>query len=205
MQLPHLHSSHHSKSEGLPHLQKQTGTQPAYNINKSHKEWNKAEHSSPHIPQQPMTPAECLKQFRHRLTIFEQSEILDYPDVYFLGLDAKKIDGVQGQSQNNGYDDENGSYLKVMHDHLAYRYEMLEVLGKGSFGQVVKCIDHKTGNTVAVKIIRNKKRFHHQALVEVKILDALRRKDKDNCNNVIHMGEYFYFRNHLCITFELMG
>lgn len=48
-------------------------------------------------------------------------------------------------------------------------------------------------------------RFHHQALVEVKILDALRRKDKDSQYNIIHMGEYFYFRNHLCITFELMG
>lgn len=48
-------------------------------------------------------------------------------------------------------------------------------------------------------------RFHHQALVEVKILDALRRRDKDNQFNIIHMGEYFYFRNHLCITFELMG
>ena len=48
-------------------------------------------------------------------------------------------------------------------------------------------------------------RFHHQALVEVKILDALRRKDKDGQYNIIHMGEYFYFRNHLCISFELMG
>ncbi|KAL3891551.1 hypothetical protein ACJMK2_003810, partial [Sinanodonta woodiana] len=93
----------------------------------------------------------------------------------------------------------------VMHDHLVYRYEILEVLGKGSFGQVVKCYDHKTDQMVAVKLIRNKKRFHHQALVEVKILDTLRRKDKDNQFNIIHMGEYFYFRNHLCITFELMG
>merc|ERR1719422_948125 len=58
---------------------------------------------------------------------------------------------------------------------------------------------------IAVKIIRNKKRFHHQALVEAKILDALRRKDKENQHNIIHMIEYFYFRNHLCITFELLG
>ncbi|XP_071143666.1 dual specificity tyrosine-phosphorylation-regulated kinase 4-like isoform X3 [Mytilus edulis] len=153
----------------------------------------------------PMTPQEALKLYRGKLSAFEQTEILDYPEIWFLGLEAKKIEGVPGGAQNNGYDDESGSYIKVMHDHMVYRYEILEVLGKGSFGQVVKCYDHKTDQMVAVKIIRNKKRFHHQALVEVKILDALRRKDKDSQYNIIHMGEYFYFRNHLCITFELMG
>ena len=61
-----------------------------------------------------------------------------------------------------GYDDENGSYLKALHDHLVYRYEVLEVLGKGSFGQVVKALDHKTGHHVAVKIIRNKKRYEEK-------------------------------------------
>ncbi|XP_077990420.1 dual specificity tyrosine-phosphorylation-regulated kinase 4-like [Glandiceps talaboti] len=153
----------------------------------------------------PLTPGESLRLYRSKLTAFEQTEMLDFQETWFLGLEAKKVEGVQGASQNNGYDDENGSYIKVLHDHLAYRYEILEVIGKGSFGQVVRALDHKTGQMVAVKMIRNKKRFHHQALVEVKILDALRRKDKDNSHNVIHMLEYFYFRNHLCITFELMG
>ena len=48
--------------------------------------------------------------------------------------------------------------FQVLHDHMVYRYEVLEVIGKGSFGQVVKAIDHKTNTLVAVKIIRNKKR-----------------------------------------------
>lgn len=94
--------------------------------------------------------------------------------------------------------------MQVLHDHIAYRYEILEVIGKGSFGQVIRALDHMTNKHVAIKLIRNKKRFHHQALVEVRILDHIRKKDKDGGHNVIHMLEYFYFRNHLCISFELM-
>ena len=42
---------------------------------------------------------------------------------------------------------------------LRYRFEVLDFLGKGSFGQALKCVDHKTGEIVAIKIIRNKKKF----------------------------------------------
>ena len=48
--------------------------------------------------------------------------------------------------------------------------------------KVVKAYDHKNGSMVAIKIIRNKKRFHHQALVEVKLLDLLRRKVSSSAN-----------------------
>lgn len=42
------------------------------------------------------------------------------------------------------------------HDHIGYRYEVLQFLGKGSFGTALKCFDHKSNVEVAVKIVKNK-------------------------------------------------
>ncbi|XP_054718156.1 dual specificity tyrosine-phosphorylation-regulated kinase 4-like isoform X2 [Uloborus diversus] len=155
----------------------------------------------------PLLPNEVLKYYGSRLNSFERKELQsgEYPEIWYLGLEATKIEGEEGAPHNHGYDDDNGSYIKVLHDHLSYRYEILEVIGKGSFGQVIRALDHKTDQQVALKIIRNKKRFHQQALVEVKILEHLCRKDKDGSHHMIRMMNHFYFRNHLCITFELMG
>ncbi len=110
------------------------------------------------------------------LSEYEKKEILDHPSVYCFGAGSRKKPATLDNSQyNHGYDDERGDYLVVNRDHLAYRYEVIDTLGKGSFGQVLHCRDHSTGESVAIKIIRNKKRFHHQALVEIKILENLRK------------------------------
>lgn len=110
------------------------------------------------------------------LSPFEKKEIMNYPKVYCIGAHSEKNQAtLESTANNHGYDDERGDYLVVNHDHLAYRYEIIDVLGKGSFGQVLHCRDHCTGQSVAIKIIRNKKRFHHQALVEIKILENLRK------------------------------
>ena len=110
------------------------------------------------------------------LSPYEKKEILDYQSVYFIGARSDKKRATPENTTNNyGYDDERGDYQVVTHDHLAFRYEVMDTLGKGSFGQVLSCRDYCTGQSVAVKIIRNKKRFHHQALVEIKILDNLRK------------------------------
>ena len=125
-------------------------------------------------PKERATPAQALKVAN--LNIFEKGEIIDFKDIYFCGTHrAKKhVGDLNAQTANFGYDDERGDYNIVIGDHIAYRYEIVDVLGKGSFGQVVRCVDHKTGKLVAVKIIRNKKRFHQQALVEVNILKKLK-------------------------------
>ena len=58
---------------------------------------------------------------------------------------------------------------------------------------------------IALKIIRNKKRFQHQAAVEVRILEVLKQNDASNNYNIVQMIRYFTFRNHICIVFELLG
>ncbi|KAG6861883.1 hypothetical protein C0995_010589 [Termitomyces sp. Mi166 len=154
----------------------------------------------------PSSPASVLRNSAQYLSDYERKEILDYPSVYYFGVKSKKKPATLDISTNNyGYDDDRGDYLVVTKDHLAYRYEVIDTLGKGSFGQVLQCRDHCTGEAVAVKIIRNKKRFHHQALVEIKILDNLRKWDADGSHHVLRMIEHFYFRNHLCIATELLS
>ena len=125
-------------------------------------------------PKERVSPVHALRMTG--LNIFERGEIMDFKDIYFCGTQKarKHVGDLKSQSANFGYDDERGDYQIAIGDHLAYRYEIVDILGKGSFGQVVRCVDHRTGGLVAVKIIRNKKRFHQQALVEVNILQKLK-------------------------------
>lgn len=135
--------------------------------------WDKemVEAFSPGIPKSPQI---AIKFYGHHLSPYEQTEIHSYPEVYFVGHQSKKFQAMpDNPASNYGYDDDRGDYKSVTKDHLSYRYEILEELGRGSFGQVVKCYDHKTASTVAVKLIRNKKRFYAQAKTEVKILSDL--------------------------------
>ena len=118
----------------------------------------------------------ALKLHFAKLTGYERKEILEYPQVFFVGHQAQKYKPVQRQHQRNyGFDDDQGNYRLTMRDHLAYRYEVLDVLGSGAFGQVVRCFDHKIGHMVAVKIIRNDKRVHTQAVVEINVLADIMR------------------------------
>lgn len=156
-------------------------------------------------PKDRVSPASALKMAN--LNIFERGEIIDYRDIFFCGTQTAKkhVGDLHSGAANFGYDDDRGDYNIVMGDHLAYRYEVVDVLGKGSFGQVVRCVDHKTGALVAVKIIRNKKRFHQQALIEVNLLKKLKDWDPDRRHSVVNFVESFYFRGHLCISTELLG
>ncbi len=119
--------------------------------------------------------------------------------MWFISRNCSKPT-IRAYEANNGFDDERGDLKIFMNDHIMYRFEIVGKLGKGSFGQVLKCFDHKRKEYMAIKIIRNKKRFHRQAVVEVRVLETLRKNDPDDNKNVIKMREYFLFRKHLVIV-----
>lgn len=76
------------------------------------------------------TPQQVMELYMNKLTPYEHHEIFKYPQIYFIGANAKKRPGLVGPN-NSDYDNEHGSYIHIPHDHVAYRYEVLKIIGKG--------------------------------------------------------------------------
>ena len=58
--------------------------------------------------------------------------------------------------------------------HRKQAHLILDVLGQGTFGQVVKCQNMKTHEVVAVKVVKNKPAYFNQSMMEVTILELVR-------------------------------
>jgi serine/threonine protein kinase len=57
-----------------------------------------------------------------------------------------------------------------------------------------------------MKIIKNRKAHHCQALIELRILEFLNNEvDKKDLHHIIRKYDHFYYKNHLCIVFELLN
>jgi len=78
----------------------------------------------------------------------------------------------------------------------------MEFLGKGSYGQVVKCLNMKTREFVAIKVLKNKKEYYDQGLHEIQYLHKLNKSD--DSRNIVSLLDHFVFRGHLCLVFELL-
>ncbi|XP_019881080.1 serine/threonine-protein kinase minibrain [Aethina tumida] len=134
-------------------------------------------------------------------------------EVYYA---KKKRRAAQSQSEdsttkkerkiyNDGFDDDNHDYIIKNGEKFLDRYEIDSLIGKGSFGQVVKAYDHVEQCHVAIKIIKNKKPFLNQAQIEVKLLEMMNRADTENKYYIVKLKRHFMWRNHLCLVFELLS
>ena len=153
-------------------------------------------------PTLPMDFRRFLSIYKNKLSSDEDSELKSKPRkmAYFAGnimrrteLDYKLLmamnasknikEAIQRVDRNvvgNPLYDCDAGFLKFSPgDHVAYRFEILKALGKGSFAQVVKCIDHSDPDlpTVALKIVRNTEIDSKMAQEESQCLQNLMNDD----------------------------
>lgn len=123
---------------------------------------------------------------------------------------------------NNGHDNEKWDLIMHVNDRLggaggctsdappsagsARNYLVLDLLGHGTFGQVVKCLDGRTGCLVAVKVIKNQASYFNQSMMEVTVLEMLNGKhDRLDTHHIVRMLDTFVHHGHLCIVVELLS
>lgn len=106
---------------------------------------------------------------------------------------------------NDGYDDEYFDYIVKSGEKFLDRYEIDSLIGKGSFGQVVKAFDTQEQEYVAIKIIKNKRPFLQQAQIEVRLLELMNQHENEFSSYIVKLKGHFMHRNHLCLVFELLS
>lgn len=149
----------------------------------------------------PLSGKEALYKFQGFLTSFERNEIISYSNVTYLGNVSKKTRSLTSED-NSGFDLTNHQYHAIVGDHIKFRYEILSILGKGEFGIVLKCFDHKIHENVAIKILNNTPLMNNQGRIEA---NAMRRLNSLNSPNIVKFKDTFVFRSHICIVMELLG
>jgi len=133
--------------------------------------------------------------FKAELTSGEVGEIAGYEVVYYVGKGKAK-------ARDGKYENREGDYLVRVGDQIAFRYEILGILGKGTYGVVARCKDHKTGEEVAIKVIKSRPLYHQQGLSEISVLQVLR--DQGH-GTIVTLKGSLLFRKHLCLVFELLA
>ena len=74
-----------------------------------------------HLQTMVATPEQVMKLYMNKLTPYEHHEIYNYPQIYFIGANAKKRPGIIGAPNNCQYDDDQASsvaaHASVKHWH----------------------------------------------------------------------------------------
>ncbi|KAK0718408.1 kinase-like domain-containing protein [Lasiosphaeria miniovina] len=108
-------------------------------------------------------------------------------------------------NRNVRVDDDDGHYIVVPDNDLTERYQMIKLLGQGTFGKVVQARDKRRNKLVAIKIIRSVQKYRDASKIELRVLATLKANDEENRNRCIHLRDCFDFRGHICIVMDLLG
>ncbi|KAI0128755.1 kinase-like domain-containing protein [Xylariales sp. AK1849] len=112
---------------------------------------------------------------------------------------------VNDRYQTVKVDDDDGHYIVVPDAELTSQYQMIKLLGQGTFGKVVQAKDKKRNKLVAIKIIRSVQKYRDASRIELRVLQTLKANDAENRNRCIHLRDCFDYRGHICIVMDLLG
>ncbi|KAL0487639.1 dual specificity tyrosine-phosphorylation-regulated kinase [Acrasis kona] len=107
------------------------------------------------------------------------------------------------QKNKTGFE-EHSEFPITVGSIIAGRYQIMEYLGSAAFSRAIQCLDLQTDALVCVKIIKNNKDFFDQSLDEIKLLRYINSHGDPDEHNVVQLYEYFYFKEHLFLVFELL-
>eukprot|EP00298_Acanthocystis_sp_HF-20_P012944 c20133_g1_i3.p1 GENE.c20133_g1_i3~~c20133_g1_i3.p1 ORF type:complete len:528 (+),score=160.01 c20133_g1_i3:112-1695(+) len=116
-------------------------------------------------------------------------------EVFYLKVYHRKL--------HTGFEDTKDFPIK-QNDIVAGRYQIVGYIGSAAFSKAVQCIDLVTGESLCLKIIKNNKDYFDQSLDEVKLIKYINSNDPDDSHHVLHMYDFFYYREHLFIVCELL-
>jgi serine/threonine protein kinase len=127
---------------------------------------------------------------------------------------------VKKKSPSPHHDDNIGHFQGRAGCIIADRYRINKEKGMGTFARVVECLDlsrqrarppqlrhDNTGlnSIVAVKIVRNVKRYHDSAIIEADIIEDVNRLGRRGSTHCAILYDSFSFRGHYCMVFESLG
>ena len=91
-------------------------------------------------------------------------------------------------------DDRDGHLVYTVGEVIQGRYKIQGCLGEGTFGKVLKVLDLPSNQHIALKIIKNVKKYREAAKLEINVLKKLSNIDPEAKFLCVKMLDYFDYQ-----------
>ena len=143
----------------------------------------------------PNSPSTVLEENLNDFPIYDLEDSLQYEKIYYVGKCSNK--------PFDTFTDKQGNFIAAPGDHIAYRYQILNLVGRGAFAQVFECQDHKSQEKLAIKILNKRAVLTQSGKNENSLLNSLNELDEGEC--ILQKFSSFEFKGHFCIVFEMLS
>lgn len=151
------------------------------------------------------------------------ADVVSEKEELFVGQNRMRTKQLQRSKRrsprsNSVHDDSTGHYPIRAGTIIGHRYKMLREVGLGTFGRVVECLQipdrnedrrHRSSREpdrhVAIKIVRNVKRYYESAVIEARIISEANRRGGRGRTHCVLLHDTFRIDGHFCLVFENLG